>query len=193
MWEPTNRTQLLFFANALVGLHEQTRLQNDLEKAFLANVTVDIFGHAVRILPNLAPLATQLIMRMVLPNETLPTDQNVTPRPWDGANWPTDLETIRMEEARNLYLWAVPSETELSGTGARDWTSLQQRMRWVWPMFRSRQDNPLNNCPPYSQQVTEAFWANELPAEDHICIPYTLACCKAHVRQQVAASQQILV
>merc|ERR1711939_278322 len=58
MWEPTNRTQLIFYANALVGLHEQVRLQPDLVKAFLSNVTVNIAGHPVRILPDLAPLAT---------------------------------------------------------------------------------------------------------------------------------------
>jgi hypothetical protein len=179
MWEPRNRTQLIFYANALVGLHEQVRLQPDLIKAFLSNVTVDIAGHAVRILPDLAPLATTLIMRMVLPNETLPTNQDVPHRPWDGQLWPLDLQTLDIPEARELYLSCVPSMTTMEGTAATDWTYLSQRMRWVWPMFRSRQDSFLNDCPPYSDDSLQSIWSNVLPEESDICIPYTLQCCKS--------------
>lgn len=175
MWDSSRSAQLHTYGNLLVGLHEQTRLQPYIFRAFQSNFTITVLGHHFTF--DLAPLATRVIMNLVMPNETMLCMKDVTARPWDGRDFPQSLTSLSVPGLRETYLEYVPHSDSLVGTAANNWDSLAQRMRWVWPMFRSRQDSELTNCPLYSKAVVRELWATRVPLESNLCIPYTLECC----------------
>lgn len=123
---------------------------------------------------------------------------DVTVRPWDGKAWPTDLTTLEYPpliqgthtcphtNPVTAYTQLVGQCNSLKGTAAKDWTILAQRMRYyvslsierirfVVPMFRSRQDDvTLVKCPPFSAQQVKQIWAGIRPNSQDLCIE---TCC----------------
>jgi hypothetical protein len=178
MWEPSNRTQLLYYANALVGLDEQMRLQPALNGAFLANYTIEVLGRNVTL--HVESLMTLIFEALLMPNEILWVREDVPKRAWDGLTWAPGLEHLTLPGLNSLYRRFVPTDDSLAHTGARNWVRLADRMRYVWPMFRGRQDGPHNNCGPFSHAQVGRIWAGQVPREREICLPYNVTkCCAA--------------
>src|SRR5207302_800965 len=103
------RAELMLFANANIGMHEQTRLQTYIAgslNAPIANTLIDSTHDA-------------LAQR----NEPLWGIRKLQ----DGAE---DL----------LERFGIEPQIAI-GTGADDWVSLDQRMRFILELFRSRQQN----------------------------------------------------
>jgi len=182
MWEPTNRTQLLYYANALIGLDEQMRLQPALEGAFLSNYTIEVLGHNVTL--HVESLMTLVFEAFLMPGEILWVREDVPPRPWDRRAWAPGLEHLTLPGLEALYRRFVPTDDTLAHTGARNWVRLADRMRYVWPMFRGRQDGPHNGCGPFSPAQIDAIWSGQAPKEREICLPYNVtACCRGPHRR----------
>lgn len=175
MWEPSNRTQLLYFANALVGLDEQMRLQPALEGAFLANYTIELLGRNVTL--HVEALMTVVFETLLMPDEILWVRADVPKRAWDERAWADGLEQLSFPGLLALYRHFVPSDNSLEHTGARNWVRLADRMRYVWPMFRGRQDGPYNNCGPFSAAQIDQIWRGEVVKETDICLPYNVTRC----------------
>jgi hypothetical protein len=178
LWEESNRTQLIYYANALTGLDEQTRLQPYIAAAFQSNYTVSILGHNVTL--DFAPLLTRFVMTLMMPGEVLWMRDDLPARPWDGRDWAVGLEHLTFPGLAALYATDVPHPDSRDGTRATDWVSLDQRMRYVWPLFRGRQDSTRNNCPPFSKAVVAGLWAAtpSAPEEAALCLPYEMSCCQ---------------
>jgi hypothetical protein len=190
------RAELMLFANANIGLHEQTRLQTYIAGALnapIADTLVDsthdalvevlgeeIFGRLSLTLIDqlLRPLAnqvqdlfhrfaTEFMMTLKLPDGTLHLGRDLPAAPGEPL-FPPLLDTLHDSELARLFahynalaqrtdpLWPVKrlqddaqrllgrlglEPNSAYGSGADDWVSLSQRMRYILELFRSRQQN----------------------------------------------------
>ena len=144
--------------------------------AFLANYTVEVLGHNVTL--HVESLMTLIFEALLMPDEILWVRDDVPRRAWDKRAWAPGLEHLTLPGLNALYRRFVPTDDTLAHTGARNWVRLADRMRYVWPMFRGRQDGPNNNCGPFSHAQVDQIWAGRGPKESEICLPYNVtACC----------------
>ena len=105
------------------------------------------------------------------------TDKDFPPRPWDGKDWATGLESLTLPGLSDMYLDFVPTLNSRNGTASTNWVELNQRMRWVLPLFRGRQDSARNFCNLFTNDQVADIWAGNAPKERGLCIPYDLQCC----------------
>ena len=106
----------MLVANGLVGQHEQTALQADIERSMSLGPV---------------PLAGLLgwTMDLELPGRTLHLDQDLT------GTYPPELRSLSDPRAQEL----ARKYGGLQGTGTSDWPNLQQRMEFIFNLFRLNQ------------------------------------------------------
>lgn len=109
--------------NALVGQHEQTQLQADIDDSMGMDTALG------RI-----PLAQVMAstMTLELPGRTLNLGQDLT------GQYPPELATLSLERAQEL----ARQYGGLTGTGTDNWPDLQQRMEYIFNLFRVTQQDP---------------------------------------------------
>jgi hypothetical protein len=212
------RAELMLFANANIGLHEQTRLQTYIAGALnapLADTLVDtthdaladilgkeMFGRASLNLIDqlLRPLAnqvqdlfhrfaTEFMMTLKLPDGTLHLGRDLPAAPGEPL-FPPALETLHDSELARLFahynalaqrtdpLWPVKrlqddaqrllgrlglEPNSAYGSGADDWVSLSQRMRYILELFRSRQQNQRLLEPIFSADQVALLKQGKIP------------------------------
>lgn len=189
--EAKPRAELLLLANDLVGLHEQTRLQPEIESGLEAPIALllmevaklhahrqipsvlhraaDAVIHAV-VHPLLVPLqtiwrrvATEWLTRLELPDGTLRLGQMLPPLP-SGGMFPAALRTIENADLRDLLVLLDRTPDRLAGSAARDWGNLGDRMNLIVDLFRSRQQDERLYQPPFTAEQVEYLRAGERPA-----------------------------
>jgi hypothetical protein len=62
-----------------------------------------------------------------------------------------------------------PDFSSLKGTAAHDWSYLAQRMRFIVPAMRSRQDDPSIDCAVFSPQNIADMNNGIVPTLDELC------------------------
>ncbi|MGH9263951.1 MAG: hypothetical protein ACRD1D_04605 [Acidimicrobiales bacterium] len=210
------KAQLVLYANALGGIHEQTRLQPYVEKALDAPVAdlfremlharatagetdphrrhavhcaVDCLAHpAARSVEILwQSCATVALMTMPLPDGTLRLGEDL-PAPPGAPLFPAALAAIdlpaladllaqygaltpRPRAGGNRTLRSVEQDLDrlrhrptAAGSGAADWASLSQRMRFILELFRSRQQDAVLRSQPFSEDQRRALAEEVVPA-----------------------------
>ncbi|MCB9706813.1 MAG: hypothetical protein H6711_33520 [Myxococcales bacterium] len=159
--DPKARAELIFLANALVGYHEQIRLQGPIEAALAAPSAVLVEGRALalrggliaRIDQSLRALLTRHLMVLELPEGGLRLGDDV-PRLGDGAMFPAPLAAIQNPEVQALLEVLDRTPDDLDGSAANDWSRLDDRMNYIVDVFRSRQrDRSLRRAPFSARQV----------------------------------------
>jgi hypothetical protein len=191
--DPVARTQLLCYANLLVGLHEQTRLQPDIRQALDAAFDAEDVRRRVvaRILPGFwrsvryrvaalfgrRPPLDDLIDRVlaVVQRElrelitanamTLELPAGVLLRLGRDLGGTPSGTLLRITEPRLTALLARldPSPDTLVGSGASDWSDLSERLHLIAELFRSRHEWEPLFQPPYAHSQVESLRANRLP------------------------------
>jgi hypothetical protein len=185
------KAQLMFLANALVGYHEQTRLQGPIVGALDAPL-VDIFvgkahGHAKRALPAILHAAieavldevlrpigkrleaewqavsTRWLMSLALPDVVLHLGKDVVPVS-PTRMFPEELATATLEPLVAILARLDRTPDTLRGSAARNWGDLGDRMNFVVDFFRTRQQDAALYRPPFSDEQVAAFTAGTLPA-----------------------------
>lgn len=213
------RAELILFANANIGLHEQTRLQTYIAGALnapIANTLInsthdalaevldeDLFGPASLVLVDrlLKPLsvqlqevfhrfATEFMMTLKLPDGTLRLGRDLPASPGEPL-FPPALETLHDSKLAQLFskynalaqrndpLWGLRKLQEGAedllerfgiepqvalGTGADDWVSLDQRMRYILELFRSRQQNQRLLAPIFTATQVATLRQGQIPS-----------------------------
>lgn len=216
--DPKRRAERILLANATIGLHEQTRLQTYIAGALnapigetLVNATHDALaerignellgprGYALvdRLLAPLTDhvqrvfqrLATELMMTLKLPGETLHLGRDLPASPGEPLI-PKVLRTIADPELSMLFaqynalaerseerdaLRAIEEAAEVLmgklgfdesfalGTGADDWVQLSQRMRYILELFRSRQQNQRLLQPTFTAAQVATMKQGQIP------------------------------
>jgi hypothetical protein len=216
--DPKRRAELVLFANANIGLHEQTRLQTYIAGALdapIENTLIDSThdslaerlgddalgsdGYEV-VDALLGPLsssvqtvfhhfATEFMMTLKLPDVTLRLGRDL-PAPPGQPLFPSALETLRDAQLAQLFnhydtlasrgdplsaLRQLEAKAEgllerlglesvvALGSGADDWVSLAQRMRFILELFRSRQQSRDLLQPVFMSDQVTALKAGRIP------------------------------
>ncbi len=190
----TDRAQLQYLANLLIGMHEQTRLQPEIAAAM--NAAFD--GEAVRdrIVRALLPGAWRSIryrvaalfgrrpplddvvdalvaeaqreLRHLLTAQamTLHFPAGVTVRLGREVGGRDSVSLAALSEPRLVALVARidPDPLSLAGGGALDWSVLEQRMHLIADLFRRYHDWAPLFDPPYTAVQLAALGEGRLPA-----------------------------
>lgn len=164
--EPKLVAERILLGNALVGLHEQVRLQGAIEGSLtapvrravtdkerrlgtlpvpdgvrraLAGLSQRLFAPAIRDFEEeWSRAATCVLMSLALPEGELRLGEDVPPLP-DGGMFPEPLEEITLPELAGLIREFDRRPDSTRGSAARDWTVLADRMNYIVDLFRSRQ------------------------------------------------------
>lgn len=163
-FDAQERDERLLFGNLLVGVHEQTRLQPEIEGAMdAASVDPDdlcgclpaapaMFRPLVRtfcdkLAGHVRKVLTNCMMTITLPGpETLRLGQDLR------AKFPDNLRSLQDPELRALVAKVDPTPDSRRGSGARDWADFGERMHFIADLFRAYHASPQLLKPPYDAE-----------------------------------------
>ena len=189
------RTQLLFYGNLLIGLHEQTRLQPQIAAALNAafdeatvrrRVIAGLLPSAWRVLryrvaswfgrrPPLDELLDRLLplvqreLRYVITEHalTLQLGGGVTVRLGDDmtGQYPASLATITHPQLLELLQRIDPTPDSVTHSGASDWSVLPERMHLIAELFRCRHEWEPLFEAPFTPEQVTALRTGHRPAD----------------------------
>jgi len=176
-FDARQRDESLLFGNLLIGVHEQTRLQPEIEGAMSAS-SVDpdelcaclpapaaMFRPLVRTFcENLAGHVRKVITNCLM-TITLPGPETVRLGHDLRARFPANLRTLADPELRAFLAQVDPTPDSLRGSGARDWADFPQRMHFIADLFRAYLASPLLLSPPYDAGGERMLKAGERPPD----------------------------
>ncbi|MFP2933007.1 hypothetical protein ACLESO_49235 [Pyxidicoccus sp. 3LG] len=97
-------------------------------------------------------VATEHMMKLAVPGGALKIGNDLPPPPgMESTLFPPHLRTIQNPELKALLGKLDHSADSLKGTGAKDWSRLDQRMDYIIDLFRSRQSDPHLFDPPFGR------------------------------------------
>jgi hypothetical protein len=143
------RARLMLFGNLECGLHEQRRLQPEIEAAMTAPLW--LFRDLLKDL--VCEIVSQGFMTLKLPGGRrlrLGTDLD--------APLPACLEGVESEPLLVQFQTAG-----FGGVGAENWADLQQRMRFIARLFCCFHEEAALFEPPYSPDQSETMRRGQLP------------------------------
>ncbi len=173
--DPAKKSELMARGNTLVGLHEQTFLQVDIDKAMNAPVenmvrdnlkallTRGLLGRAFErsglLDKALDPLVhliekgvrrytTERMMELAMPDRTMSLGNDLV-GPGGTREFPEALKTIEDPKLRELLAKLDRSPNSLTGTGASDWSKLGDRMNYIVDLMRVYQQDDAMFGPPF--------------------------------------------
>ena len=179
------KAELMLLANCQIGLHEQTRLQDQIQGAMDAPVGAIVADGIGRLLATrlafavLSPfgvsrqrvreliqeewrrLATRYSMTLSLPHG------RVLPLGGDDVPWPSEIpETLRTLTNPDLVALLKRFDDDvarLRTQGADDWSRLNDRMGFICELFRSSQQNADLFDQPFSKTAREEIARGVVP------------------------------
>lgn len=187
--DPHRKAERLLLANAQTGLHEQKRLQPYIAGAIDAPIAeavhqlhaelsdklsglLDLLHRIFDIL--LRPLivrwlktqwerlSTRFLMELKLPDGTLHLGVDLPALPGQPL-FPPVLQQIHDVELRAL-LESYGAMGEMPrGIGAKNWTMLTERMRYILELFRSRQQDTRLFKQPFGEDQRKAIAEGRMP------------------------------
>jgi hypothetical protein len=108
--------------------------------------------------------ATDQLLTLRLPDGSVRLGRDLRAAPGHPM-FPRLLERIEHPELGSLFARYVPPSASLAGgTAAEDWASLDQRMRFILELFRSRQQNQRLLEPTFSALQVSALKEGRVPA-----------------------------
>lgn len=163
--DPKRKAECILLANGEIGLHEQIQLQPHIASSLnaLVSITLHEAAHAsLHTLLHLADqevntiakhfveplvnelehvwqeLATKLLMTLKMPGQTLNLGAALPP-PSGERLYPVMLETIEHQELRQLMHEYGVLDLNETKEAISDWAQLNDRMKYIIKLFRSRQ------------------------------------------------------
>lgn len=164
--DPDRQQELMLKGNALIGYHEQTRLQPHIENAMP-------FGGR--------RFLTETAMGLNLPQPTqgpvgLDFDQNydeldlseeVRSQDFWGrytTDYPEALQELSDPSVKSVWEEVDPHWWNSGGTvGAENWTNFDDRMAFISELFRSHQSNEALHQQPFSEEQAQELLSRTAP------------------------------
>lgn len=190
--DATVRARWMLLGNCLIGLHEQTRLQPQIQEAMDAPITDIVLKHlphgkglvgevltaverpVVEVAGYVRDLwervATRTMMSLSLPGgKTLPLGDDIRPEHARRGFLPAPLRDIDApsEVAAMLAQFDRAHGDTDKGSRSVDWRVLDDRMNFIVNLFRSRQQDETLLEPPFSAAQREAIEARRMPDPLH--------------------------
>jgi hypothetical protein len=191
--DPGLRAAWILLGNLLVGLHEQTRLQPQIEAAVDAPVTTakdlgERVLHALvpgsrrwpRLLHRPAASIVGWLARVIRRDAVAVTRQVVTERMMTlalpgrvlslaqgvDAPVPSSLADVKLEQAAAFLHQYDPCAPGGIACGASDWCNLRQRMHFIVHLFRAFANDRSLFARPFAPEQVAAFRAGTVPEGD---------------------------
>jgi hypothetical protein len=188
--DEAKKAQQMFLANALVGYHEQVRLQQPILSSLNAPL-VDVFLNnakaiargklphvlhgAVELLVEnvLRPVAkrveeewhevsTRWMMTLTLPSVVLSLGQDV-PGLSETEMFPEHLREATYEPLVSILAKLDRTPNTVLGSAARDWGLVEDRMNYIVDFFRSRQQDPSLYEQPFTDEQVAMIHDGTMP------------------------------
>lgn len=182
--DPAAQAELMLLGNVRIGLHEQTRLQQNIAGALDAPFSERIYERfgaagpkflepllrwAIRkgvqwfasgLLDDWQRLATRFLMKLTAPNgEEIPLGEDLPPEPFDPL-----LANLSNPELIALLERFDPNLQTTQGCAAVDWTILSDRMRFIGELFRVSQRDPSWFDQPFDAAQRSEIEAGRVPS-----------------------------
>jgi hypothetical protein len=171
------RAELTLHANLLIGLHEQTRLQPNIEAGLDAPVSPRVHAALHDTLPApVRPLlrrllgdvregwertATRFFMRLALPRgRELSLGEDIPAR---CRAFPASLDPLDHAECAALVRSYDPDVDSTRGSAAVNWTRLADRMGFITDLFRSHQEQDELFGQPFADSQRAELEAGRVP------------------------------
>ena len=189
------RAVFLLFGNLLVGLHEQTRLQPEIQASL--DATIDPADVRAAVLPLVFPgfwlrirariprtvrrpmpadvaidalvagirrrlrtVLTELAMTLRMPGVVLHLSRDVV------GEFPAELRELSYPPLVTLLATVDPTPNATRGSGATDWSNLQQRMHFIADLFRCWHARSELFSAPYTADQIAAMRRGQRPGGD---------------------------
>ena len=166
--EPKRKSELILLGNFKVGMHEQIRLQPNIEGAMNAPLRERVFDVPLGAIlrdPTMRAwrrFATKTMMRYRLPYGAVKVSGDLPLLP-SKLVWPDVLTTLEHPELRRVAEhYGNPSGRRWLAT--RDWADLDERMTFIFRLFRSRQKSLELFDPPFQYEQRLAIAGDQLPS-----------------------------
>jgi hypothetical protein len=184
------KAELMLRANAQVGAHEQIRLQPYIHKAMTTSLadqvtaqidrelratTTESVGRRLSALldTRLRPyrtaleqgwleIATSYLMTLELPNGTLRLGRDLPSVPGQPI-FPADLTELQDAELLRILRIYHADGASARDSGAVDWSNLSDRMRYIFELFRSRQEDQSLFEAPFQAEAMAAIQRGTVP------------------------------
>ncbi|MCY1043063.1 hypothetical protein OV208_17210 [Corallococcus sp. bb12-1] len=99
-------------------------------------------------------IATEHMMKLAVPGEALKLGNDLPPPAgMEDTLFPPHLRSIENPKLRELLGRMDSSPDSLKGTGAKDWSQLDQRMNYIVDLFRTRQSDPHLFDQPFGKEA----------------------------------------
>ncbi|RYZ34151.1 MAG: hypothetical protein EOO72_13360, partial [Myxococcaceae bacterium] len=99
-------------------------------------------------------IATEHMMKLAVPGEALKLGNDLPPPAgMEDTLFPPHLRSIENPKLRELLGRMDASPDSLKGTGANDWSQLDQRMNYIVDLFRTRQSDPRLFDQPFGKEA----------------------------------------
>jgi hypothetical protein len=164
--DPKTRAELLLVANLEIGIHEQARLQPEIQEALDAPYATaqDLGWLAARLQRAGSELAreaiTESFMVLSLPGRVLALGSHLP------DEYPPHLQQLADEELVTLIALYEPAAPAPDDCGARDWAVLEQRMHYIVHLFRALHEQPTLFDPPFTPAQIASIRAGVIPDGD---------------------------
>lgn len=170
------KAEYVLLGNLLVGLHEQTRLQPQIEQSMA--VPLDMFADSPKesgvkkVASNrraavtskiVARAITQMMMLITLPSRELKLGKTII-APTGVINFPRDLLQIENPRCLELVRLFETGQDTLTGSAANNWSSLDDRMSFVVDFFRSHQQYERMWESPFLEEQAAVIESGHFPA-----------------------------
>jgi hypothetical protein len=177
------KTELILFGNLMIGLHEQTRLQDNicgaldapfseeiylrfgaagpkfLHGALRRLVKVGVRRFAGQLLDDWQRLATRLLMKLSAPNgDEIPLGRDLPPERFDPL--------LRQLKNSELIAFMLRFDSDISttrGCAAVNWTLLSERMKFIGELFRVSQRDRSWFDEPFTALQRDEMTAGRVP------------------------------
>lgn len=147
--DPKKKKELVLLGNSQVVWDEQITAQQDVEDAMPVGSR---------------KLLTKAYLTLPLPDRTLRLGKDIPPLP-DGSTYPKELETIENPELKGIMdHFGVKDTTK--GSGANDYTKIDQRMHFILNFFRTHHEHPTAYDDPFTEKQLPYIRQGLLPPED---------------------------
>lgn len=157
--DPDRQQELMFRGNALIGMHEQTRLQEHVSEAMPFGARRQLTQHAMGLnlpLPTEGPVGLDFDENY---NE-LDLSGEVRDQHWWGGyaeEYPAALQELDDPSVQSVWEQVDPHWWNSEGTvGAENWTHFDDRMAFISELFRTHQSNPALHQQPFTQEQADA-------------------------------------